>query len=1112
MSDLAQRIAALSPEQRAEFLRQLRSQREQARRRIQPQPRDGRTFPLSFAQERMWFMHRWNSGSPLYNVHLAMWLEGVLDVPQLEAALRTLVARHEPLRTTFHVEGEQPVQRIAAAAELTLPVTEVASLAAFYAAAEEELRRPFVLEQGPLLRPHLYRLSATDAILLVTLHHIVADGWALGVFARELAAAYGGATLPALPFQYADYAVWQRAPEQEARLAELLDYWTEQLREVPELITLPTDRPRPAAQTFAGARLPLTLERELIDRLRALGQAEGATLFMVLFAAFAALLARLSGQEELVIGTPVANRTEGEVAGLMGVFVNTLALRVDLRAQPTFRELLDQVRQTALDAYAHQALPFANLVAALQPERSLSHAPFFQVSFGLQENPLGTLELPGLRAELLEARSLAREEALPALHSGMAMFDLTFHLSEIPKGVGGWIEYNTDLFDEGTVARWSHYYVTLLEAAAATPEAPVTHLPLLPEAEWEALLRMGQGAVLTPEAEPSLTLPARFTRQAARTPHAPAVVFAEGALTYVELERQANRLAHQLVTLGIGPERVVGVCLERSPEFVVAALAVLKAGGAYLPLDPGYPPERLAFMLEDGGAALVITTSALRSRLGLEEPVLCLDQEPTPWRDAPERPPEIALHPANLAYVIYTSGSTGRPKGVLVTHAGLPNLVRAQIAAFALLPGAQVLQFASFNFDASVSEIFTTLLSGATLHLAAADALLPGPALVRLLRERQISTVTLPPSTLAVLPEAELPALTTLVSAGEACPPEAPGRWANGRRFLNAYGPTEATVCATYAEVKSAVAPVPIGAPLRGVTCYVVDRYLEPVPIGVPGELLIGGQGVARGYRRRPGLTAERFIPDPFSRVPGARLYRTGDRVRWRADGQLEFLGRLDAQVKLRGYRIEPGEIEAALLRLPAVRGVAVVAQEGRLAAFVVPQPGRELDGEELEAALRRKLPDYLVPSLWQVLETLPLSPAGKVDRAALAALATPRRGDAPFVAPRNPLEEVLAGIWGELLGIERVGVHDNFFRLGGHSLLATRFFSQLYQLFGVEVPLRTLFEAPTVAGFAEALMASSERGEALLRAAELFLYVAQLSDEEVERQLQERGVAGGGG
>jgi amino acid adenylation domain-containing protein len=894
------------------------------------------------------------------------------------------------------------------------------------------------------------------------------------------------------------------------RLAALLDYWTGQLAGAPELIALPTDRPRPAVQRFHGARLPLTLERELIDQLKALGREEGATLFMVLLAAFAALLSRLTGQDDVVIGSPVANRTEGDVAGLAGVFVNTLALRIDLAGSPSFRELLGRVRKTALDAYAHQELPFARLVEALNADRSLSHTPLFQVAFGLQENPMGTIEVPGLTAELLEARSLARDEALPDLHTGMAMFDLTFHLSEISRGVGGWIEYRTELFDEATVARMARHYETLLIAIAAAPDERVTRLPLLSSAERERLLVAWND---TAAPTPSVCAHTLFAEQVERQPEALAVVDGDVSLRYEDLDRQANRLAHALRARGVGLEGVVGLALPRSGDLIMAALATLKAGGAYLPLDLHHPPERLRFMLEDAGAQVVVTRSALQEQVAGVCDLLVLDA-PAAWRAAPEHAPAGAMPgPDNLAYVIYTSGSTGRPKGVMVPHRGLVNLVTWYRRRFDLGPGCRASFVAGPAFDASIWETWSYLTSGGTLHVVP-EALRTAPEQLQAWLAAHAIDICFLPTPLAELalaldwpPEITLRVLHSggarLLSHPDPALPFA---------LVNDYGPTENSVISTMAIVEptadAATSAPSIGRPIDNVRCYVLDEEMRPSPVGVPGELYLGGAGLARGYLARPGLTAASFVPDPFSCEPGARLYRTGDLVRYLPDGRLDFVSRVDTQVKVRGYRIELGEIETLLVQHSAVREAVVLVREGRLVAYVVSVSDQAPAFTRLEEALRRSLPDYMIPTAWVVLDALPLTPNGKVDHRALPEPVRDGGQMPPFVAPRNPMEEVIAGIWGDLLDVDEVGIHDNFFRMGGHSLLATRFFSRLYKAFGIEVPLRTLFEAPTVAEFTTALVALPYTERQVMRMAELYLHVLHLSDEEVAAALAVREVA----
>ncbi len=1077
MSDLAARIAALPPEKRALLLRKLEQKRQAERRRIQPQPRQGQSFPLSFEQERMWFIHQWDPTSPLYNSLLALCLSGQLDLGILERALDLLLQRHESLRTGFRMENLRPVQVIAPALDLPLTVADVAQ-SEFYRRANAEIRRPFDLETPPLWRATLFRLSETESVLVLVVHHIIHDGWSLGVLARELAAAYGALSagrppaLPELPFQYADFAVWQRGWLQGDELDALLGYWQEQLAGAPDVLDLPSDRPRPAVQTSRGDRLPLKLGRSLCDRVKAFSRERGATPFMTLLAAFAALLHRLTGQQDLVLGTPVANRGRPELEGLVGLFMNTLALRVDLTGDPTFEQLLERVRRVTLDAQAHQALPFARLVSALQPERSLSHTPLFQVSFGFQEAPLqAEIPLPDLTMELLEVRSLSQQAQLPSLHNGMSMFDLTVYLVDAHQEIGGWIEYRTELFERAAVARLADHYQILLRAALVEPDRPVSALPVLSKDEKRRMVaEWNQTQAPYPDQACFHHL---FAAQAARTPDAPAVTFEGQSLTYAQLERRANQLAHHLRARGVGPETLVGVCVERSLPMIVAILGVMKAGGAYLPLDPAYPQERLAFMLADARPALVLTQERLASGLPVGQvPLLRLDADWPTIAQGSESPPKSGATPDNLAYVIYTSGSTGRPKGVLVPHRGLCNVSQAQVQTFDVRPGDRVAQFSSLNFDASIFEIVMALRSGAALCLGTADTLAPGPPLGQFLRDRAITHLTIPPSSLAAVPPRPLPELRVVAVAGEACPADLVERWGQGRRFFNLYGPTETSIWATATECEAGVGSPPIGRPIPNLQVYVLDPKLRPVPVGVPGELVVGGVGVARGYLDRSGLTAERFVPDPFGGEPGARLYRTGDRVRYRPDGTLEFLGRLDHQVKLRGFRIELGEIEAVLAQHPAV-GEALVLLRGddgrqRLVVYHRLSEGAEPPARELRAFLGKQLPDYMIPAAFVPLETWPLTPNGKVDRGALPDPAEACLGRSEtYVAPRDWTEETLTAIWAELLRVERVGVHDNFFELGGDSILSIQMATRAGQA-GLTLTPRQVFQHQTVAELAQ--------------------------------------------
>ena len=1047
---------------------------------IERAPRDA-PLPLSFAQQRLWFFDQWEPGSPAYNTQGAVRLEGPLDVAVLRQALVEILRRHEALRTTFVVVDGQPCQVIALEPSLDLPVVDLRALpeqareeAARRLAAEGEIKL-FDLATGPLLRVTALRLDDQEYVLLMTTHHIVCDGWSSGVLVRELAALYAAfragepSPLPPLPVQYADYAVWQRrlleGPLKEKQLA----YWKQQLAGAPPLLELPTDRPRPPVQRFRGAEREFQLPAALTAQLAALGERAGATRFMTLLAAFQLLLARYARATDVCVGSPVAGRTRIELEGLIGLFVNTVVLRADLSGDPTFLTLLERVRKVTLEASDHQDLPFEQVVDAVQRERDPSRSPLFQVVFVLQNAPT-------------QALTLADVELGPfPVEVTTATVDLWLSLEDEGEGMRGRIRYNTDLFDAPTIHRLLAHYEALLESAARAPERRVSELSMLSAGErrkllveWNQTERAAEGPGCVHE---------RFEAQVERAPDTIAATFGAQRLTYGELNRRANQLAHRLRSFGVAPRVFVGVCVERSLDLVVAALGVLKAGGIYVPLDPSYPLERLRFMLQDAGVSVLITQERLANELPVHESVLiCLDAEAESLREEPDDNPVREATPDDLAYAIYTSGSTGAPKGVVVEHRGLCNLAEAQREAFDVRPGTRLLQFARIGFDVSVGEIFTALLGGGTLCLAPEDALLPGPSLVDLLRCEDVHVLMLTPSALAILPSAPLPALRTLILGGEVCPAELVDRWAPGRRFYSIYGPTETTVAATLTEWGAGRGRPPIGRPIANTQVYVLDAILQPVAEGVVGELYVGGQGLAQGYLRRPALTAERFVPSPFSAAPGARLYRTGDLCRYRSDGVLEFVGRVDHQVKLRGFRIELGEIEAALGQHPAVReAVALVREDApgdrRLVAYVVVREAQAASAEALRACLKDRLPEYMLPEIVP-LQAFPLTPAGKVDRRALPAPKdVQREPDQAFVAPRTPFEQEVASVWAELLGRARLGVEAHFFDLGGHSLLATRVVARIRQQFGVELPVRALFEAPTVAAFAERMEAARRTG-----------------------------------
>ncbi len=1053
-----------------EALAQRLHEAETARPVLLPVPRPSE-IPLSFAQRRLWFLHRLEGPGATYTIPMAVRLSGAFDQGALESALGDVVARHESLRTIFPESSGIPRQHIIEASRAAVPlqkssVTEATLQGSVIAAA----RQGFDLETEPPLRAHLFVLSEHEHVLLLLLHHIAGDGWSLAPLWRDIAVAYGARlegkapSFVSLPVQYADYTLWQHQvlgseSDPDSAAARQLSFWSETLKDLPDQIELPADRPRPAVASYRGDVVPLRIEADLHRALLALSRDSQASLFMVLQAGLAALLTRLGAGNDIPIGGPIAGRTDSALDDLVGFFVNTLVLRTDTSGNPSLRDLIGRVRTNNLAAYGHQDLPFERLVEVLNPERSLSRHPLYQIVLVLQNDPLANVELPGLTS------------TIEPVTTDSTKADLWLGLGEerasdgTPLGISGAIEYATDLFDRGTVEALAQRLIRLLAAAVANPEQPIGSLDILSAEERQTVVRAWNDTART---VPSATFPALFAAQVAQSPDAVAVVCASEALTYAQLDARANQLAHHLQSLGVGPEVVVGLCAERSLDTIVGLLGILKAGGAYLPLDPAYPPERLAFMLEDAAARVLLTQSALREKLPAQGArIVRLDEH---WPAIARRPttaPPNNLHPGNTAYVIYTSGSTGTPKGVMVSHRGIPNLAAAQIDRFAITAEARVLQYASASFDAAISEVVTTLTSGATLVLPADER--GGDDLTRLIRIQGVTHATLPPAVLGDLSE-DLP-LRTLVVAGEACAADLVGRWSNGRRMINAYGPTETTVCATMSEPLAGAYAPPIGTPIWNARTYVLDEGLEPVPAGIVGELYVAGEGLARGYLGRRGLTSERFIADPFGPA-GSRMYRTGDLARWRADGVLDFVGRADQQIKLRGLRIEPGEIEAALLHHPSVAQAAVIARTDgpggkRLVAYVVAAADQTIDPAQLRAHLTSTLPDYMVPSAFVVLDRLPLTPNGKLDRKALPA---PDITPAVTRGPRTPQEEILCSLFAEVLGLQRVGIDDNFFALGGHSLLATRLISHIRTSLAVEVAIRTLFEAPTVEALAQRL------------------------------------------
>jgi amino acid adenylation domain-containing protein len=1057
--------------------------------------------PLSFAQEGLWFIEQFQPGHCAYNISPAVRLAGPLNVAALEKSLGEIVRRHEALRTTFGWVDENPVQLISAPAAFCLPLVDLTVLPAGQRAeraqelACQEARSPFDLVKGPLFRAALVRMAVEEYELLLSMHHIVSDGWSVGVLFEELSVLYAAfqagkaSPLPELPIQYADYACWQRQWLQGEVLARQLGYWKQQLGGELPVLELPTDRSRPPVQSFQGASQSLRLPPGLQEGLRALGQREGATLFMTLLAAFQALLHRYTAQDMIIVGTPIANRNQIETEGLIGFFVNTLALPADLSGKPTFRELLGRVRRITLDAYTHQALPFEELVRELQPERDLSRTPLFQVMFVLQNTPRQDLKMPGLSASYLR------------LPTETAKFDLTLSMVTTEEGLRGTLEYCTDLFDASTIDRMLRHFQVMLDGIVANPDQRIAELPLLTEAERHQLLVDWND---TGKEFPSeLCIHQLFEAQVEQTPEAVAVTFEDKLLTYQELNTRANRLAHHLIELGVGPESLVGLALERSIEMVVALLATLKAGGAYLPLDPDYPEARLAYMLADAAPALVLTTTALNGRLpqGLKNINLDALEIQAALEEAPVHNPAdqerssslLARHPA---YVIYTAGSTGTPKGVVVEHRALANKVSTLNEYINVDTTTCYAAIASISFDPLLEQILCPLCAGAKSLIVPDSIRDDAQRFAAYAQGHALSVLDGTPGLIeGLLADGKLPIhLDALLIGGDVLSAKLANKLQSAgiaKKILNLYGPTEACIDASAHEVAGVqlTQMVPIGSPLANYRLYVLDTALNPVPIGVTGELYVAGAGLARGYLNRPGLTAERFVGDPHAREPGTRMYRTGDLARWRADGALEFLGRADQQVKIRGFRIEPGEIEAALSTQRGVAQVAVIAREDapgdkQLVAYVVFTPGEVSEVATLRRSLNERLPDYMVPAAFVVLDALPLTANGKLDRRALPA---PERRTKGYRAPRTPAEEVLCGLFAEVLKLERVGIEDNFFALGGHSLLAMRLVSRVRTTLGVELAIRDVFTAHTLIDLSiivQALLLGSKHGPARLLAA----------------------------
>ena len=1106
MNDIERRIAELSPAKR-ELLRQAAA-RQCAGQRIEPRPRPERV-PLTFGQRRLWILDQLTPGLIAYNTPTALWLEGPLDRFALRRALQSLVDRHEGLRTVFRAKDGEPFQVVLEAQEAELPWREQKVSGstieerrdAALALARLETARPFDLERDLPLRSLLIELTPESFVLVLTCHHIAIDGWSITSLLAELQEAYAalrsGAT-PSLPppaLQIADVALWQQEIFGGEGLRGQLDYWKDRLADAATTLDLPTDRARPAVQSFRGALCRSEVPAELYSRLELLAREQRSTLSMVFLAAFQALLSRLTGADDVVVAMGVAGRARRELEPVVGFFVNTLALRTRFDGDPTFAELLARVRDGVLGAMDNADAPLDRVLEELRLPRTTSHTPLAQVMFFFQNHPAHTLELAGLRVEKVD----------PGLvWPGTAQGDLTLFVNENAEREL-MFEFNTELFEAVTIERLAGHLLTLLAAAAAEPATRVSELPLITPLEREELRRWN---ATDRELPPQRTVAALVEAQVERTPEEIAVRFGERAMTYRELDRRANGLAHELRAAGVVAGDLVGLYVERSLEMVIGLLGVLKAGGAYVPLDPTYPADRLAYMLATAGARVLVTQQALVGNLpGGVENVVLADAMLGPQA---ERAPSDGAAPDDPAYVIFTSGSTGKPKGVEIRQQAAVNLLRSVAREPGMDRGDVLCAVSTLSFDIALFELVLPLTVGARILLVDADTARDGGRLRRLVEREEISVMQATPATWRMLLEVGWRGKDGLkiISTGEALPRELADRLLPCRRELwNLYGPTETTVYSALCRVEAGEGTILVGKPVDNTEIHIVDRRFRLLPPGIPGELLIGGEGLATGYRGRPDLTAEKFVPDPFGTRPGGRLYRTGDLARWRRDGTLEVLGRIDHQVKLRGFRIELGEIEAVLAEHPAVTQAVVHCREDRpgdkrLVAYCTtsitdgetPTPG------QLREHLKTSLPDYMVPSAFVVLERFPLTPNGKVDRRALPVPdETAGDGEAVEIAPRTPEEEVLVDLCRQLLDRRRVDVRDDFFDLGGHSLLATRLLARIEQAFGVDLPLRTLFEAPTLEGLAARVAAERVRLEATnMDELEALLHSLEgLSDEE---------------
>jgi amino acid adenylation domain-containing protein len=1035
------------------------------------------SIPLSFSQQRLWFLDKLKPESASYNIPMAVKLKGDLNLDAFNAAINILVERHEVLRTCFREIGGKPLQFIEKNFGYNIDFYDLSEMNSEIQSENidkiirEGIDTVFHLDTLPLIRFKNIKTKSEENILLIVSHHIISDGWSVGILIKELVESYQSIvsgkeiSLQPLKIQYADYSIWQKKLIESEYYQIELDYWRKKLLGIPQRINLPTDYQYSSIHSSEGNSEKIQINSTLLDKVKILSINQSATVYMTLLAVFKLLLSRICHQSDIVIGTPVAGRTHPDLEKLIGFFVNTLALRTDLSGLPDFKEILSRVRQTSIEAFAHQFMPFEKLVEEIQPSRDLSHTPIFQVMFVFQNLPAAEMKLENISASPF------------AVANRYSNFELSLVISENENGLVAELEYNNHLFTPNTIRRILNSYLLIIEQVVNDPDLRIDEAELLSESEKETILFEWNKSELNYKNQ--ITFKEHFEEIAQAYSEFPALSFVNSenelvsTLTYDQLNKKANQFAHYLISKNLKPEELVGVLMERSLEMIISILGILKAGCGFVPIDPNNPEDRLKFMIEDAGLSLITTNLKYKTKISKHSnQIFCFEEAGHKLIESDDTNPETRSFPENIAYVIYTSGSTGKPKGTLLQNEGMCNLAASQIRNFGVGPGHRILQFSSLSFDASVWEITMAMLSGSELIIADQQMITSGHQLSKLLTRHRISTVTLPPSVLAVIPFEEMNDLKNLITAGEAVNSELVKKWEKNRNFFNAYGPTETTVCASmYLCSGEASSNPPIGKPIGNFRLFVLDESLNPVPVGVPGELCVEGIGLARGYLNQPAMTAEKFSPNPFSHIKGSRLYHTGDLVKYQEDGNIEYLGRIDKQVKLRGFRIEIGEIENILKRNEKIKDAAVVVREDapaikNLVAYYVINNEKETTIAELKEFLAKYLPEYMIPSLFVYMQELPLTISGKIDRAALPMPKISRSDlSSQYVAPKTDSEVKIALIVSQLLGTDKVGINDNFFEMGGHSLLATQFISRMRDEFGVELPLRKIFEKPDVAG-----------------------------------------------